>query len=89
MTLILSRTAKKKGIEATLIKNARAVNEGMPAHVVQIVEETLNEAGKIIEDSKIGILGVAYKGNVPDSRETPARPLINLLIGKGAKVYAQ
>ncbi len=81
-------TAEEKGIEASLIKNARAVNEGMPAHVVEIVEETLNEAGKIIEDSKIGILGVAYKGNVPDSRETPARPLINLLIGKGAKVYA-
>lgn len=81
-------TAEEKGMEATLIKNARAVNEGMPAHVVQIVEETLNEVGKMIEDSTIGILGVAYKGNVPDSRETPARPLINLLIQKGTKVYA-
>ncbi len=80
--------AEQEGIETTLIKNARAINEGMPGHVVEIVIDTLIEAGKQIENSKIGILGVAYKGNVADARETPAKPLIGLLVKKGFKVYA-
>lgn len=79
--------AQKKGIEASLIKTARRVNESMPEHVVQIVERTLKEAGVSMNGSKIGILGAAYKGDVADSRETPARPLINLLKGKGSSVY--
>jgi UDP-N-acetyl-D-mannosaminuronic acid dehydrogenase len=80
--------AEQEGIESTLIKNARAINEGMPEHVAEIVVNTLNEAGKQLENSKIGILGVAYKGNVADARETPAKPLIELLIEKGFDVYA-
>ncbi len=80
--------AEKEGVNSTLIKNARAVNEKMPEHVAEIVEETLNDAGKQIKNSKIGILGVAYKGNVADARETPAEPLINLLVQSGAEVYA-
>ena len=80
--------AEQEGIESTLIKNARAINEGMPAHVAEIVVNTLNEAGKQIENSSIGILGVAYKGNVADARETPAKPLIELLARKGFDVYA-
>jgi UDP-N-acetyl-D-mannosaminuronic acid dehydrogenase len=80
--------AQKEGIDSTLIKNARAINEEMPAHVAEIIEDTLNEAGKEIRSSKIGILGVAYKGNVADARETPAEPLIKLLMQKGAEVYA-
>lgn len=80
--------AEKKGLEATLIKNARAVNEKMPEHVAEIVEETLKDVGKQINGSKIGILGVSYKGNVADARETPAQPLIKLLARSGAEVYA-
>ena len=51
----------------------------MPGHVAEIVVNTLNDAGKQIKGSKVGILGVAYKGNVADARETPAKPLIELL----------
>lgn len=80
--------AQKEGIESTLIKSARHINEEMPNHVVELIEDTLNNAGKEIRSSKIGILGVAYKGNVADARETPAEPLINVLIEKGAEVYA-
>ncbi len=80
--------AEKEGIESTLIKNARAINEEMPNHVVEIIEDTLNKTGRELKGSKIGILGVAYKGNVADARETPAEPLIKLLIQKGAEVYA-
>ena len=81
--------AKKKGIPAKLIKTARDINEYMPHHVAEIVENTLNYyTGKPISGSKIGILGIAYKGNVADVRETPSKPLINDLIAKGAEVIA-
>ncbi|MGB9979841.1 nucleotide sugar dehydrogenase [Methanobacterium sp.] len=80
--------AEQEGIESTLIKNARAINDGMPGHVAEIVVATLNDAGKQIQNSKVGILGVAYKGNVADARETPAKPLIELLAKKGFDVCA-
>lgn len=81
-------TAEENGLDAPLIKNARTINEGMPNHVTELVRNTLNEAGKSMKNSKIGILGIAYKGNVADARETPAKPLINIFKNEGAEVYA-
>jgi UDP-N-acetyl-D-mannosaminuronic acid dehydrogenase len=80
-------TAQKKGLSSPLINKSRKINESMPEHVVHLVEDALKEAGSTIEGSKIGILGVAYKGDVADSRETPAKPLIKFLREKGASVY--
>lgn len=80
--------AKTKGISAKLIKTARDINEYMPHHVAEMVENTLNYIDKPIRGSKIGVLGIAYKGNVADVRETPSQPLINDLIAKGAEVIA-
>jgi len=60
----------------------------MPHHVVQIVEDTLKEVGKTIVSSTIGVLGVAYKGNVADARETPSKEFITELNDLGAKVHA-
>ncbi|NYB52235.1 MAG: nucleotide sugar dehydrogenase [Methanobacteriaceae archaeon] len=79
-------TARKNGVETPLIRTSREVNEGMPGQVAKIVEKSLKELGKTIEGSEIGILGVAYKGNVADARETPAEPLIKILNHKGANV---
>jgi UDP-N-acetyl-D-mannosaminuronic acid dehydrogenase len=79
--------AENEGLEASLIKTSRTINESMPEHVAQIVVDALKEAGKSVIDSEIAILGVAYKGDVADSRETPAKPLIKILIDKGAIVY--
>lgn len=78
--------AEKQGIEARLIKTARDINNHMPHHVAQMVENSLDEIGKSTLHSNIGILGVAYKGNTADTRETPAKPLINDLISQGAEV---
>lgn len=80
--------AGKQGISARLIKTARDINNYMPYHVAQMVESTLEETGKSISCSKIGILGVSYKGNVADVRETPAKLLISDLISRGAEVLA-
>lgn len=81
-------TAEENGLNAPLIRNARIVNEGMPNHVIKLVKDALNETGKTIKGSKVGILGVAYKGNVADARETPAKHIIQLLNEHDAKVFA-
>ena len=81
-------TAKGKGMQAPLISTARIINEGMPQHVIKLISDTLAEVGQEIKGSTIGLLGVAYKGNVADARETPAKDLINILKEKGAHVYA-
>jgi UDP-N-acetyl-D-mannosaminuronic acid dehydrogenase len=80
--------AKMKGISAELIETARSVNENMPHHVARMVEKSLKYVGKSISGSKIGILGIAYKGNVADIRETPSLTLITDLILLGAEVQA-
>jgi UDP-N-acetyl-D-mannosaminuronic acid dehydrogenase len=80
--------AEQNGLEAPLIKTARITNEGMPNHVTNLIIDAQKENGKLVENSEIGILGVAYKGNVPDARETPAEALIKILLGMGAKICA-
>ncbi len=82
------KTAEERGMQAPLISTARNINEGMPIHVIKIVTDTLREVGLETNGSDIGLLGVAYKGNVADARETPAKALINILKEKGANVYA-
>jgi UDP-N-acetyl-D-mannosaminuronic acid dehydrogenase len=81
-------TAEEKGIKVPLISTARNINEGMPNHVIKIITDTLGKVGRDINGSDMGLLGVAYKGNVADARETPAKALINILKEKGARVYA-
>jgi UDP-N-acetyl-D-mannosaminuronic acid dehydrogenase len=81
-------TAEERGMQAPLISTARNINEGMPNHVIKLITDTLNEVDKEIKGTTIGLLGVAYKGNVADARETPAKALINILKDKGALVYA-
>ena len=58
----------------------------MPEHVVTRVMEILNTAGKCLKGAKLLVLGVAYKPNVQDTRESPAIEIIQLLESKGAKV---
>ncbi len=79
-------TAQEKGVDTPLIRTSRAVNDKMPGEVSKMVQLALEDEGKTIEGSEIGILGVAYKGNVADARETPAQPLIRNLIEEGASV---
>ena len=80
--------AKQKGHPARLIQTARDINDNMPYHVTKLVEEELSKMEKSISGSKLAILGVAYKGNVADTRESPSIKVINDLINKGATVFA-
>ena len=84
--LYLSWKARHFGFEARFIELAAQVNSAMPEHVVNIVADALNSHGKSIKGSKILILGVAYKKNVSDYRESPAFEVIHFLEHKGANV---
>jgi UDP-N-acetyl-D-glucosamine dehydrogenase len=71
---------------ARFIQLASEVNTAMPAFWVQRVQDALNEAAKPVKGSSILVLGVAYKRDVSDTRESPALDIIHLLSEKGATV---
>lgn len=82
----LSWKAKTYQADTSFIELAGKVNSQMPAYVVERVADLLNQVGKPLKGSKILILGVAYKRDVNDIRESPALDIIGLLAKKGAKV---
>ena len=69
-----------------LIPTAREVNEYMPVRMAQLCEEAMREAGRRIRNSKIAVLGLAYRENTDDARNSPAIPLIRELRRRGADV---
>lgn len=80
----LSWLARKNELSTRFIELAGEVNQGMPMYVVNRLAEALNEHGKPVRGSKIGILGVAYKKDVDDPRESPSFKLMELLSERGA-----
>jgi UDP-N-acetyl-D-glucosamine dehydrogenase len=82
----LSWKAKQNGFEARFIELAGQVNAYMPTYVVSKITDALNDRSKSVKGSKILILGVAYKKNVNDIRESPALDIIEILRKKGAEV---
>ena len=82
----LSWKSKQAGIEARFIELAGYINGQMPHFVVEKVQNALNDRGKAVKGSHIHILGVAYKRDIDDVRESPALDIIHLLQRRGAKV---
>lgn len=82
----LSWKAKAYRADTSFIELADKVNSQMPVYVVDRVAELLNQQGRPLKSSKILILGVAYKRDVNDIRESPALDIIGLLAQKGAVV---
>ena len=82
----LSWLAKEKGLETKFIELAGQVNSKMPRYVVDRLEVFLQEQGKQLAESKVCILGVAYKKDVDDPRESPAFEILDLLRQRGAVV---
>lgn len=66
------------------IELAQEINEGMPQYVVDRLQDALNDAGKPVRGSRVLVLGVTYKPNIADQRESPAKPIATLLARKGA-----
>lgn len=68
------------------VELAQEVNASMPTYVVERVQEELNRQGRALHLARIALMGVTYKRNVSDLRETPAAPITRLLREKGARV---
>lgn len=82
----LTWKAREYGIHTRFIELAGEVNASMPNWVVEKITEALNQHKKPINGSKILILGIAYKKNIDDLRESPALEIIKLLKGMGGEV---
>ena len=84
--LYLSWKLRSLNYTARFIELASEINTGMPRFAVSKVQDGLNERGKAVKGSQILVLGVAYKPNIDDMRESPALDVIHLLQDKGAVV---
>jgi UDPglucose 6-dehydrogenase/UDP-N-acetyl-D-galactosamine dehydrogenase len=71
--------AKEFGYHSQVISAGRAINDSMAKHVAEMTIKALNESGKVIKGSKVLIIGLTYKENVPDTRETPQKHVIEEL----------
>lgn len=83
----LSWKARQHGFDSRFIGLAEEVNSQMPNHVVQLVADGLNDERKAMNGSRILLLGVAYKKDINDVRESPALSIIDRLRAKGADVH--
>lgn len=79
----------KRGFDPSFLRTAMRVNGYMPAYTVSLLMHALNEAGRSVKGTKVGVLGVAYKKNVEDVRESPALEIVKRVKSLGAdlKVY--
>ena len=82
----LKAASKKAGYMPEMIQLARMTNNGMPEYTVSILQDLLNERGYPLNGTRIAVLGVAYKRNVDDPRESPFFKLREVLEKKGAKL---
>ena len=82
----LSWKARQHGFDSQFISLAEQVNSAMPAYVVKLVSTSLNDVRKAVNGSKVLVLGVAYKKDIDDMRESPALSIIDLLRSRGADV---
>lgn len=84
--LYLSWKLKSLNYTARFIELADSINSSMPEHVVTLIADALNEEGKALRGSKILILGVAYKKDLDDVRESPALDVMSELLARKAQV---
>ena len=82
----LSWKTKQAGIEARFIELAGYINGQMPHFVVDKIQNALNDHTKPLKGSRVHVMGVAYKRDIDDVRESPALDIIHLLGKRGAKV---
>jgi len=79
--------AKVLGYQPRVILAGRAINDYMPEYVAEMTIKALNEVGKVIKGSKVLIMGLTYKENVADTRETTVKGIIKGLKGYGVEIF--
>ena len=78
---------RQAGFDHQFLKLARRINDSMPAYTVELLEQSLQEKQRSLTDAPIALLGVAYKKNVSDTRNSPALKILRLLQDRGASVH--
>jgi UDP-N-acetyl-D-glucosamine dehydrogenase len=84
--LYLSWKLKTLNYRARFIELAGEINSNMPDYVCEVVADALNDREKSVKGSRVLVLGVTYKRDIEDVRESPALDIIKILEGKGAHV---
>jgi UDP-N-acetyl-D-glucosamine dehydrogenase len=82
----LKSASEKAGYMPEMINLAREINNGMPEYTVSILQDLLNDCGYPLKGTEVAVLGVTYKRNVDDPRESPFYPIQEILLSKGAKL---
>jgi UDP-N-acetyl-D-glucosamine dehydrogenase len=82
----LSWKAREYDFYTKFIELAAEMNQAMPYHVVDLVSQALSQAGKPLDGAEVLILGVAFKRDVDDARNSPAERIIELLLKQGAQI---
>jgi UDP-N-acetyl-D-glucosamine dehydrogenase len=82
----LSWRMREYGYTNRLVDAAHEVNASMPLHVIQKIADALNDHGRAVKGSRILLLGMAYKANVHDTRESPSREIMRQLLDRGGEV---
>jgi UDP-N-acetyl-D-glucosamine dehydrogenase len=82
----LSWRAREFDFIDRFIETAADINVAMPRHVVDLVGEALNDRSRALKDAKVGVLGVAFKPNIQDARNSPAADVLAGLVERGAEV---
>ena len=83
---LLLHPVREMGYKSKLIEPSRELNEYMPEHTVELLVKALKKAGKDVKTSKIVVLGVTYKGEVDDARNSPAEKIVRQLMKMGAEI---
>jgi UDP-N-acetyl-D-glucosamine dehydrogenase len=82
----LIRKAETIGFSHDFLKLARRINNGMPDYTVELLQDELNELNLSVKNTPIGVLGVSYKANIDDTRESPSFKIIEKIKKMGGKV---
>jgi nucleotide sugar dehydrogenase len=82
----LIERAKESGFDHKFLRVAREINNSMPIYTVELMQDLLNDAGLPMRGTSVGVMGLSYKANVDDLRESPAIKIIAELKKKGSKV---
>jgi UDP-N-acetyl-D-glucosamine dehydrogenase len=86
-TYLAWQVRKDAGYRFRTLEQAQEINDRMPAYTASRIADVLNDAGKAVKGSRILVLGVAYKPDVGDPRESPAIDVMTHLARRGAEVY--
>jgi len=88
-TYHLAYPSKKAGYSPRFITLARQLNDTMPSHIIELINEVFREMNTPLKGARIAVLGLGFKANTGDLRNTPSAPIIKDLLKRGANVTAQ